>query len=348
MTQYNSILLRQNLQDNGLMPRTGGYTACPDIIPAGVTPVKDPTAVYTSDASYATDPGQPVVEKASNYIYIRGKNLSTSPVTGEARVFYAPQSLFLYPSQWLNNGLKTSQGADTSEIKNLAASAIGVTTDPFAFIPEDTGEHHCLVGFISTPAYPFEQQKPPNAVTSQGVLAKWIAENGGTGWHNVQFTAADSPTFTNHTTYPASSTPQKVHVTITCTGCAVGTQVSFSCGTPLPDGSYISLPKTKVETTGTVGYFIPANVPAGWTSSVTYSYWAGGAPLANWNVSMSVSVVTDNDPALESLGRLASDVFPEHKMYSLDSKAFADMPVNHIIPCGSDSTMAPPTTEMDC
>ncbi len=342
MTQYNSILLRQNLQDKGLMPRTGGWTASPDIIPAGISPVSDPTAVYTSAESYATNPGQPVVKNASNYIYLRGKNLSSETVTGEVRVFYAKQSLFLYPQQWLQNGLKTSQGSETSELKDLAAGAIGVTTDPFAFVPTDTGEHHCLVGFISTPDHPFENQKPPNAVTSLGKLAQWIGKTGGAGWHNVQFTDAGAPTFTNSTDYPASDTPQKVHITITCTGCAIGSEVAFSCGTPLPNGKYIKLPKTKVSTTGTVGFFIPAEIPANWTSEVTYSYWAGGPPLDDWSVSMSVSVVTNEDPTLEEYGRLASDVFPNHEMYCLDSNCIKTMPKDYIIPCGSDMTLMVP------
>lgn len=340
MTEYNGILVRQNLTDQGIIPRTGGWTASPDVIAAGVTPIANPEEVFATESSYKTDPTEPMVEKAANYIYLRGKNLSTTPVTGTARVFYAPHSLFLYPQQWINNPLKTSQGAESSKIENLDAQAIGVTSDPFSFIPTDTSEHHCLMGFISSPEYPFETQKPPNAVTSLKELSEWVAQHGGTGWHNVQFTSADSPTFTNSTHYPASSTLAKLHFNITCTGCPVGSHVSFSCGTPLPNGKVISFPKTEVNTTETVGYFVEVDVPAGWESDITYSYWEGGTPLANFNVSMSASIVTNNEPTLKKYGRLATDVFPNHTLHCLETNTLKnDMPVNYIIPCGSDTTL---------
>lgn len=345
MTQYDSILLRQNLDDKGLIPRTGGWTACPDIIPAGISPIPNPTAVFTSDESYATNPDNPLVKHASNYIYLRGKNLSVNEVTATARIFYARQSLFLYPQQWINNPLKTSQGSDTSEIKNLAAGAIGVTTDPFAFIPTETDEHHCLVGFLSTPEYPFEKQKPPNSVTSMQDLAAWIAKNGGTGWHNVNFAPAGAPTFTNTTTYSPSSTDDTVQITISWNGVPIGSEVSFSCGTPLPDGTYISLPKTKVSKSYDTGTFVVKKIPKGWTSEITYSYWAAGDPLPNFEISMSASIVTNDIPSLNKYGKLALEVFPNHKLYSLETGMFNDnapMPRNYLIPVGSVTTKLTP------
>ncbi len=150
MVQYNGILLRQNLQDQGIMPRTGGWTASPDIIMAGTQPIQHPQSVFSTPASYGTDPTQPVVKKATNYIYLRGKNLDTAAQAGTARVFHAPRSLFLYPQQWLDNAIKTARGAEFSDIGSIDENAIGVTTDPFVWMPDDISEHTCLVGFIST------------------------------------------------------------------------------------------------------------------------------------------------------------------------------------------------------
>lgn len=344
MTQYDGILLRQNLQDQGVMPRTGGWTACPDIIMAGTQPVQQPTTVFTSTASYATDPTQPVVQNATNYVYLRGMNLNTTAQTGTARVFSAKNSLFLYPQQWLQSPLLTSRGANFSDMGSVAANAIAVTTDPFLWEPSDISEHTCLVGFISTPEYPFESQKPPNAVTSMNDLAAWIGKTGGTGWHNVQFTSSGAPTFTNSTTYPPSSTPALVQFTITCTGCPVGSEVSFSCGTPLADGTYINLPKTTITKSSQIGFVLDYNIPAGWTSPIAYSYFANGnAPLADFGVSMSASIKssTPGSQVFASYARPQHEVFPNHIYADKKMRLLADMPVDYLIPVGADLTKIP-------
>jgi hypothetical protein len=345
MTQYDGILFRQNLEDQGIMPRTGGYTACPDMITAGTQPTQNPQAVFSTSASYANDPTQPVVQNATNYVYLRGKNLNTVAQHGTARVFYAPQSLFLYPQQWLNNSIMTARGSATSDMGPIDPNAIGVTTDPFVWIPSNISEHTCLVGFISTPEYPFESQKPPNAVTSLNDLAAWIGKTGGTGWHNVQFTSLGAPTFTNSTNYPASSTVATVQFTITCVSCPVGSQVSFSCGTPLPDGTYINLPPTTITKPTQIGFIVSYQVPAGWTSPISYSYFANGnSPVdSKFSVSMSASIVTTTpgSEVFAAYARPAAEVFPQHFHVGDRGRmltALGDMPVNYLIPVGSDMT----------
>ena len=345
MTQYDGILLRQNLQDQGIMPRTGGWTASPDIIMAGTQPTQDPQAVFSTSASYGTDPTQPVVQNANNYIYLRGKNLNATAQTGTAHVFYARQSLFLYPQQWLNNPLLTSRKSDTSDMGSIAPNTIGVTTDPFVWIPSDVSEHNCLVGFISTPEYPFESQKPPNAVTSLDDLAAWIGKTGGTGWHNVQFISNGAPTFTNWTTYPASDTEATIQFAITCISCPIGSQVSFSCGTPLPNGTYINLPPTTITKPTQIGFTVTYQVPAGWTSPISYSYFSNDNPPVdgNFSVSMSASIITSTPRSqiFARYARPAAEVFPNH-IHVADSgrhlTALGDMPVNYLIPVGSDMT----------
>ena len=96
-------------------------------------------------------------------------------------------------------------------------------------------------------------------------LAAWIGKTGGAAWHNVQFTDSGAPTFTNTTNYP-SSTPAKIQLAITCISCPIGSAVSFSCGTPLPDGTYINLPPTQVTKNTQIGFAVGYEIPAGWTS----------------------------------------------------------------------------------
>lgn len=344
MVQYSGILLRQNLSDQGLMPRTGGWTASPDIIMAGTQPIQKPQEVYGAPASYSTDPTQPVVKNAPNYIYLRGKNLGADAQVGTARVFRAQASLFLMPQQWMQHPLLTQSKADSSDMGSVAANAVGVTTDPFVWIPEDTSQHTCLVGFISTPDNPFESQKPPNAVHSLDELAAWIGKTGGTGWHNVQFTDAGAPTFTNETTYPSSDKEAYVQLTITCTSCPIGSEVSFSCGTPLPDGTYINLPKTTITKESQIGFLLKYQIPAGWTSPISYSYYNNGRnPVdGNWSVAMSASIIDTKKggSVFSDYVRPSAEVFPEHLAVGENGRltALGDMPVDYLIPVGSDMT----------
>ncbi len=347
MAQYSGILLRQNLSDQGVMPRSGGWTASPDIIMAGTQPIQKPEEVFSAAASYAADQTQPVVKNASNYIYLRGKNLDAAAQAGTARVFAAPSSLFLYPQQWLQDPILTQRGADSSDMGSVAANAIGVTTDPFVWTPHDTSEHTCLVGFISTPDIPFESQKPPNAVTSLDDLAAWIGKTGGTGWHNVQFTSAGAPTFTNSTTYPGSSTAAYVQFTITCTSCPIGSEVSFSCGTPLPDGTYINLPKTTITKESQIGFILKYQIPADWSSPISYSYYANGKdPVdGNFSVSMSASIIEskNGNSVFSEYVRPSAEVFPDHLAVGEGGRlmALGDMPVDYLIPVGSNMTKLP-------
>ena len=343
MANYTGVLLRQNLQDQGSMPRTGGWTASPDVFSVGTQPTANPQQTYSSSASYAIDPTQAVVQNAPNYIYVRGKNLGTTATTGEARVFYAPQSLFLYPTAWMDNKILTSTGSDVSTIASMAPNTIGVTNDPLVWTPAGTTEHYCLVGFISTAQFPFSSQQPPAAVSSMDQLAAWIGKTGGTGWHNVQW-ANNSATFTKSTPYPASSTSAVVQLALTCTGLPAGSQVSFSSGTPLPDGTYLNLPLTTVPTTGQIGFFITKTIPANWSTTISYSYYAnGGTGLSNFSLAMSASIIqqTPSDVFAE-FTRLRSDVFPNHHQIALDTGKImhsADIPVNYLVPVGSDVTL---------
>ena len=341
MAQYNSVLLRQNLSDQGLLPRTGGWTASPDLIAAGTSPIQNPLA--TLQASWGSDVTQPVVINATNYFYLRGQNLGTAATAAEGRIFYAPQSLFLYPQQWLQNVMLTASGKDVSKIDSIAANGKGVTTDPLIWKPQRgvDAEHHCLVGFISTPAYPFESQKPPNAVKSLDDLAAWIGKNGGTGWHNVQFTSAGSPTFTNYSNYPASDKPARMQLAITCIDCPVGSQVAFSCGTPLPDGTYINLPLTTVTKSDQFGVVLEYDIPAGWASPISYSYNDQGKPPGpNFSVSMSASIkeTKKGAHAFSAFTRPSNEVFPDHFMAHPKTFELMDMPVSYLIPVGSDMT----------
>ncbi len=338
MTQYNGILVRYNLTDTGSMPRTGGWTACPDLIPYGTEPVQKPTQFFKDN--YGQNVGKALIAKAQNYVYVRGKNLTGAPLTGTARVFYAPQSLFLYPSQWLENKIQTTNGSETSDITNLAPNDIGVTIDPFTWVPSDISEHHCLITIVSTPDHPFASQLPGPDITSVNDLGAWIAKTGGTGWHNIQITTAGAPTFTNFTEYPGSSTAETIMFTITAENVSIGAEVSFSTGTPLRKGQYINLPKTRVTKDTQIQFSVTCDVPADWKSNFSYSYYANDTTkLPGFNVSMSASVVSSGTDAIAEYAQPVENVFPNTLFHNHETGMLeSSMPVYKIVPVGSDST----------
>lgn len=336
MTQYSGILVRQNLQDTGSMPRTGGWSSSPDLIPYGTEPVQQPTEFFRSN--YNQDVGKAFVARAENYVYVRGKNLTDSSLTGTARVFYAPQSLFLYPRLWLENTMTTMSGSETSEISNVAPNSIDVTVDPFTWVPSDSDEQHSFISIVSTPEHPFESQLPPESISSLNDLAAWIAKTGGIGLHNVETIEVSAPDFTSCTHLPASSTHEKVILTIIAENAPVGTEVSFSSGNPLPGGVYINLPKTTVTDDTIFQACVEYEIPANWGAELCYSFYANGKKVPrDMMLSMSASIVSQDDDAIAAYAVPADQLFPNSRRHNPATGLLEDLPAHRVVPVGSVS-----------
>jgi len=58
--------------------------------------------------TWTKDIGVNTVANATNYIYVRGKNLKTDKQDGEIALYYTKASLIMYPSIWIHNQLKNS------------------------------------------------------------------------------------------------------------------------------------------------------------------------------------------------------------------------------------------------
>jgi hypothetical protein len=97
-----------------------------------------------------------------------------------------------------------------------------------------------------------------------------VSTNNGEIYYNSDSstTINETPTFSKIITYPPSSTDDTVRISLSWNGVPIGSKVSFLCGTPPPDGTYISLPKTKVSQSYDTE-FIEAKIPMGWTSKIT-------------------------------------------------------------------------------
>lgn len=296
MSTYPGILIRSNLGDVGAIPRTGSWTGCPDIIPYGQTPVNDPQATFGTatgtPTSYDKDPGVNITAMNVNYIYVRGKNLTNTPGTGQAYLFYSPSSIVLNPQQWIQNHIPQAALGQSPPPVMLpaAANSVGVVTAPFVWLnpqqPPD-GQHYCLITMVGSAGESIQQiVAAANKVYDMASLGAWIANHGGTGWRNVVTVntgAADFSTFTNYSQIGGDST---IQFQLNCTNLPAGSEVSFSA--PVPTGTGpgylpISLPRTKVPAPKDGGAVNPSfqvgmttKVPAGYASTIFYQWYSNG------------------------------------------------------------------------
>lgn len=297
MSVYTDLFLRANLQDTGSIPATGTPSSSPDIIPYGTAPVNDPGKFFSDN--YGSDVGQNLLANAQNYIYVRSKNLGTVAEAGTVSLYYAKASLLLYPSLWQNNILQTSNGLTAVPISAPKANGIAVTTNPFTWQPQMiSGDHYCMIGQIVTP-------NNPNPIPPTGGIqdfAAWITNNRGMGWRNVAIVDNGSPTFVQSVQYDQGNLSGAMSVLITCTNVPVGASVAFSAGTPGPV-PLVNLPPTQVTNAGSFVVGVSTNIPANWSSELTYSYWGNGTtPLPGWSIAMSVIYIVPSDNPLFELG----------------------------------------------
>ena len=286
MATYDDLYLRNTTQDQGTIPRQGALCSSPDIIPWGLDLQKDPK--YFID-HFGEDVGKPLIANGGNYLYVRSKNLGTAASTGRVYLYWAQSSLLLYPSQWKNQKMLTSSGQDYVELKDVGAGQIGVTADAFRWTPAMPGGnfHYCLIGRVST-------AKHDNPIDQTEIIqnfAGWVAKNGGIGWRNISVVNAGSPTLTIESNYDQGSEPGLISFTAKCTGCPLEKSwVQFSSATPLPDGKYVFIEKSKITQDGQI-FGVERQVPANWKTTFVINYWADAPPLPDWNVEVSGSYV---------------------------------------------------------
>ena len=107
MATYNGILIRYAIGDPGTIPRGNSnttFSGCPDIIPWQQASVQDPQGTFGSatgsSTSFDQNPGQDIIANNVNYIYVRGQNTGTDPVTSAyTYLWYSPSNLILWPQQ---------------------------------------------------------------------------------------------------------------------------------------------------------------------------------------------------------------------------------------------------------
>ncbi|MDF1792350.1 MAG: hypothetical protein P1U88_10600 [Thalassobaculaceae bacterium] len=279
MSQWNDFLLRSSLSDTGAIPRTFGWES-PDIIPAGIIPVANPGSVYTTASSYATDPGTNLTYNATNYIYVRAKNLADGANAGVVNLYYSNSDLLNYPSNW------SQIGGDGG----LAISAAGngdIVTPSQGFVwpsvpPQPANFHYCLISWVKTAAHP----NPPTG-DSIGNLATFISQNGNWSQRNIAIVDSNSPTFVKSVNYNQGSEAATMNFSLTWTDAPVGAQVQLVARTPV-NGHTINSELQTIQAPNT-GFVIPQiDIPANYSSVMDINYYANGkTSTSSWNFTLN-------------------------------------------------------------
>lgn len=167
----NSFLLRDNLNDHGEIPSKGSYYASPDLIV--YDQVADPQAFFESN--YGSDVNQAIKSGAMvNFIYGRVKNLGTESGPAFLRLYATKSSLFMTPSLWKPNVVRTAEGDERIAMGVVNPGKIAVTPKPFAFNAQDS-RTFCHVGYVSSD--PREEPDIPDRFNRYDDFVHWIHQN---------------------------------------------------------------------------------------------------------------------------------------------------------------------------
>lgn len=305
-TLYNDIYLRKNLDDNGFVPSSGSCCSSPDIIVSGVSPINN--VKDYAQTTWAQDVGVNPVANATNYIYVRGKNLKPDKQDGKIALYYTKASLIKYPSIWINNQLKNSSNEFLIPVSGEANEVI-VTEDPFTWIPQMIdNDHFCLVAMVNTA----DHKMPVPTSDNMQDLAKFLYANPNVAWRNV--TVVDNGVnFSTNVQYNQGTVGGKMYIFAECSACPDGAEISFSSGKPLADGNCIKQEWTTIKgcDTKTQKHIIVGStfdIPANWDSNIVYNYKSNGnSPLTgeDWGITLKVAFYQDSNSLTNELEALA-------------------------------------------
>lgn len=242
MSQVTGFLVRNAIGDTGALPRSGPWTASPDIIPAGTVGIDPTDLVQNYDKVY----NNTLAQGQSNFLYIRAKNLGTATLTKKAFLFQVPQSLFLMPHSWyaesnLVQYTNPLPGGDQIQPYQEITAAAGqvVATNAYQWKPQTT-EHHCLVAVVTEDFNSLQASFPPNVNNSMNAFATWIFENGNIGWHNVQIAPMTTTVIEASTEFGPVANDTAMTFTMTAENVPVGAASTFTSTTTSVSNQFVS------------------------------------------------------------------------------------------------------------
>jgi hypothetical protein len=248
MTMVTDFLVRAGMSDTGTFPRNvPDWTSSPDIVVAGNQGISrnDLITSYGSNTNRTLTIGEP------NFLYLRAKNMNSTPLKQYGYLFQVPGSLVLQPEVWHKKSnlvgfdvkdpnADPSEPAITTKYARLLDAQGGqtVVTDAFTWVPDST-EHHCIVGAA---AASFESMigNYPKGNATMTDLANWIYTNGNFGWHNVDIQPLSGKLYTGSMNYAHNFPEDQVVIfQLRVYNVPVGSKISFAANNSLKSGLLI-------------------------------------------------------------------------------------------------------------
>lgn len=293
---YNDLLVRDALGDNGTIPYPGSVTwQSPDILPAGINPVKDPQIFFTNNYNqfYYGD----IQFGWYNYIYVRVKNLASSPLTGQVALYYIQSNIFSLPRQWISQRVPNINHTNLGTFglqTPIQPGAVGVIDTPFYWnVPSlpVNGYHYCLLAQIITDAHP----NPIPVTDDMFNFDTWIRSNGGAAFRNVSVINNQPNTSQQwlvDMVNPDTAASHLYVIVAQCTNVPVGSTVSMVSPTvgPQPPVNYSESITNSTLQNVTTSTTLPPNFQA--QLVVTYTP-NGSAPNAQILISYYIATTGD-------------------------------------------------------
>lgn len=233
---YTGLLVRDSLQDQGIVPSPGYPYTSPDIICVQQNTYANPAAVFGTTQSYASDPNQAVVAQQNNNFYVRARNLGTAAQGGAMYVYWSKASLLLTPNLWFNQpmtALLNKQPQNYVMLPSVPAGQIAVGAIPFNWTPPtiSSNDHFCLIGAVNTvPPYNWPPAQAPT-FSSSDQFVLWVRNNQNICWRNLSLvTNPSAPQWDRLDSFANPwPTPMPMLVGVQCQNIPVGTTVQILC-----------------------------------------------------------------------------------------------------------------------
>ncbi len=203
---WYGMLVRGNTSNDGLIPKTGSYTASPDVLVSGLTTL-DPYDMITkwNQTTWGPQPGL----KNNTYGRAQNKNLQVPIKQGKIKIYYTSNGFNQPPSSWtqLFTYTGTKQTADLVNIndRNVIRPGERAACDTsFGFEPTGAG-HYCLIVCAQTEFFANDPASISGTHWNNTSSTHWITYNGAAGWHNlnVSQTGEEPLVFYNNDDRPA-------------------------------------------------------------------------------------------------------------------------------------------------
>lgn len=221
--KWYGLLVRDNFQDFGGIPKPDPATGSPDVIVNGAaTLTVQQLITMWNQYVYTPQPGL----KNNTYARAASVNIQVPITEPVVRIFFSDAGFNTPPQSWIQ--LFTFEGASaTSPLENMNGLTTieptqrSASSQSFNFQPPGAG-HYCLV---TTAGSEFFTNNPLDQ-TGNWDSQQWVHYNGAAGWHNVDVPSSNEETLKF---YNQDSRPERFLFEAHCSKVPDGTFVTLEC-----------------------------------------------------------------------------------------------------------------------